>query len=168
VSYVEISDVSPQPSPTIGTTLTVKGKLFMSPELTTVSLDGKPASIVSLDENTIVLNAPPHNDATVVLEVKNSLGTTRVNVAYRSEFTRGDADGNGSLEITDGIAILAYLFQGGSTDCREALDVNDDGELEITDGINLLDFLFQGGIRPPEPFRVKGIDPTPDALYCGR
>src|SRR6185503_18721536 len=131
-------------------------------------LDGSPAEIVSLDDNRIVLLAPPHNDAEVPLEIRNPSGTTIAKLFYRSEFTRGDADSNGRLDITDGISNLAYLFLGGSADCVDALDVDDDGKIEISDGINLLNFLFQGGIRPPEPFLAKGVDPTPDSLYCAR
>ena len=168
VSYVVIDNIAPQPCPTDGDTLTITGKLFMNPDVTTITLDGSPAGILSFEDAKIVLLAPPHNDAEVPLQIKNSVGTTNAKVIYRSEFIRGDSDRNGTLDIADGIANLAYLFLGGSSDCRDALDVNDDGNLEISDGINLLTFLFLGGIRPPEPFLTKGVDPTPDSLYCER
>jgi hypothetical protein len=81
-------------------------------------------------------------------------------------FRRGDANGDGSRDISDAIAALAFLFAGGSMDCDDAADVDDDGQQNITDPIVLLDFLFLGGRAPSEPFGGCGGDPTPDVLDC--
>ncbi len=85
-------------------------------------------------------------------------------------FRRGDADGNGTPEITDPIVVLNYLFQGGATPrCLDAADADDNGEIEITDPIKILNFLFLAGAEPDAPGTVRcGRDPTLDRLpACG-
>jgi len=85
-------------------------------------------------------------------------------------FRRGDADGNGTAEITDPIVVLNYLFQGGATPrCLDAADADDNGAIEITDPIKVLNFLFLAGLEPDFPgTRRCGPDPTFDRLpACG-
>ncbi len=83
-------------------------------------------------------------------------------------FQRGDVDGNGSLEITDPIALLDYLFLGAADlRCNDAADADDNGFLEVTDVINILSYLFLGGADLPAPGpEACGGDPTPDNLGC--
>lgn len=60
--------------------------------------------------------------------------------------TRGDVDGDGSIQITDPIAILQYLFVGGpQPHCIRNADTNDNGGVDLSDAIVLLNFLFQDG-----------------------
>ena len=81
------------------------------------------------------------------------------------EFIRGDADANGVIEITDGIFVLNFLFQGGVAPlCDDAPDADDNGAIEITDPIYTFDFLFLGGLPPPAPSPSCGTDPTADCL----
>lgn len=82
-------------------------------------------------------------------------------------FRRGDADGSGALDISDGVFGLNFLFLGGpSPSCLDAFDTDDSGELSINDGIGIFNFLFLGGAAPAEPFAACGADPTDDALSC--
>ena len=82
-------------------------------------------------------------------------------------FLRGDADGDGQLQLNDAIAILDFLFrQGAGQSCRDALDTDDSGRLSIADAVALLGFLFQGGEPPPPPFPEPGTDRTSDELPC--
>ena len=82
-------------------------------------------------------------------------------------FQRGDADGSGALNITDGIFLLNFLFLGGpSPSCGDAGDADDTGTINITDGIYLLNFLFLGGPNPGAPHPACGTDPTGDDLDC--
>jgi hypothetical protein len=95
----------------------------------------------------------------------------RLRVAVPSPFVRGDADGDGEENITDGIVILRFLFRGGVTpSCRDAADADDNGKVEMTDAIRILNFLFLGGPAHPAPFFPHssscGADPTADALGC--
>ena len=85
-------------------------------------------------------------------------------------FIRGDFTGDGSLDISDPIAELSFLFLGGAdAPCQEAGDVDNDGLRNITDSIFSLQYQFTGGSVPPEPGpRVCGLDPKDpsDALSC--
>lgn len=82
-------------------------------------------------------------------------------------FVRGDANGDSTIDISDGIRILLVLFGGVESLCDDANDANDDGANNITDAVHVLRFLFQGGPPPAAPFPLAGEDPTPDALACG-
>ena len=85
-------------------------------------------------------------------------------------FVRGDADASSSINITDPIRILRFLFREvqPSVGCEDALDVNDDGALNLTDAIALLNYLFRRGPSPAEPHAGCGDDSTEDGLTCER
>ncbi len=84
------------------------------------------------------------------------------------EFLRGDANLDGTIDISDGITILGYLFLGDPPEavCAKTMDADDNSFLEITDAIYLLRYEFAGGPPPPAPFLTCGSDPTPDPLPC--
>ncbi|MEM7262637.1 MAG: hypothetical protein AAF488_11650, partial [Planctomycetota bacterium] len=83
------------------------------------------------------------------------------------QLLRGDADDSGTVNITDGIFILNFLFLGGaSPQCEDSADADDSGAVNITDGIFVLNFLFLGGDTPPAPTGNCGVDPTEDTLFC--
>jgi hypothetical protein len=81
-----------------------------------------------------------------------------------ADFRRGDSNGDGKLNITDPIQVLAHLFQGGTRPaCFDAADADDNGALEITDAVRVLGFLFLGGGTIPAPGPdACGPDPNPD------
>ena len=79
------------------------------------------------------------------------------------KFVRADANGDGGINITDGIFVLNFLFLGGPPPpCEDAADSNDDGGINITDGIYILNFLFLGGPEPLPPYPGCGVDPEGD------
>jgi hypothetical protein len=84
------------------------------------------------------------------------------------EFIRGDADGNGKVNITDAVVILGHLFLGDPPllTCPDAADADDLGTINITDSIYILGFLFLGSSAPPAPSPLPGPDPTEDRLGC--
>lgn len=86
----------------------------------------------------------------------------------KSTFVRGDSNRDGSVDMSDAIFTLAYLFLGWTASCLDALDADDLGSLEVTDAVYLLYHLYLGGPAPPPPYPVPGLDPTPDALGCNR
>ncbi|MCZ6794247.1 MAG: hypothetical protein O7J95_11610, partial [Planctomycetota bacterium] len=83
-------------------------------------------------------------------------------------FIRGDANGDGVLDVSDPIKVLLVLFAGSSSDCPDSLDMDDSGTLNVTDPIRLLSYLFQRGPALPAPFPGPGRDPTDDGLGCVR
>ncbi|MBI4584270.1 MAG: RHS repeat protein [Planctomycetes bacterium] len=84
-------------------------------------------------------------------------------------FKRGDSNSDGTLDISDPIHSLEFLYIGkpGPT-CMDAADANDDGGLDQSDAIYSLEFKFLGGPPPPPPFLECGADLTSDdELGCG-
>jgi hypothetical protein len=82
-------------------------------------------------------------------------------------FIRGNANADASINITDGIYILNYLFLGGPRPpCLDAADANNDSTVNITDGIYVLNFLFLGGLKPPAPHPACGPDSGDDNVSC--
>ncbi len=89
-----------------------------------------------------------------------------------TKFHRGDADVNGTLQLTDAVRILNSLFLGtGVLPCRDAADSDDNGALQLTDAVRILNVLFlgTGSIPAPGPGLTGepcGLDPTDDDLDC--
>jgi hypothetical protein len=92
-----------------------------------------------------------------------------VPVAAKPSFRRGDTDSNGSLELTDAIALLNYLFLGTSRpECLDAGDFGDDGTADISDAIASLGYQFLGGPAPAPPGPTDcGVDPIEEAPDLG-
>ncbi|MFP6737771.1 MAG: thrombospondin type 3 repeat-containing protein, partial [Planctomycetota bacterium] len=85
-------------------------------------------------------------------------------------FYRADADDNGSVQLTDGIYILNFLFLGGAAPpCFDSADADDNGAVQLTDGIFILNFLFLGGGAPPAPGMpgMGACGPDPDGDVDG-
>ena len=82
-------------------------------------------------------------------------------------FIRADRNGDAIIDLSDPVATLLHLFQGGTApSCRDAGDANDDGLIDIADALYTLNFLFTGGPAPPFPFPFCDEDPSPDDLDC--
>jgi hypothetical protein len=80
-------------------------------------------------------------------------------------FLRGEANGDGAIDLSDGVFILSNLFAGGrAPSCPDAADANDDGGIDVSDPIAVFSFLFLGMSRIPPPFPIPGFDPTPDGI----
>ena len=78
-------------------------------------------------------------------------------------FIRGDIDCNGTVNISDPIGLLGYLFASGADPCcLEAADAVNDGTVNISSSVYLLSFLFGGGSAPPAPFPACGSPTLPE------
>ncbi len=87
----------------------------------------------------------------------------------RALLLRGDSNGDATVDISDPIHVLSYLFNGGSEPrCMDAADADDNGDLDITDAIVMLGELFTDSAAIAPPYPTPGEDPTPDGLAaCG-
>ena len=89
---------------------------------------------------------------------------------YLTPFLRGDANGDGVVDISDAAFTLAWLFLGGpEPPCVDAADSNDSGgfQPDVSDSVYLLNWLFLGGTPLPAPGTLEcGSDPTEDDLDC--
>ena len=83
-------------------------------------------------------------------------------------FSRGDANGDSAISLTDAIVVVQNIFLGKLVlfDCEDMLDVNDDGRLDTSDPVFLLNHLFRRGEQLPFPFKSCGPDIESDALRC--
>ena len=102
----------------------------------------------------------------VALHVEGADGSTSEPVAFTvldaPIFLRGDANLDESVDISDPVRVLLYLFAGGEVTCEDAADANDDERVDLTDAVFILDYLFRAGAAPPRPSRQAGADLTGD------
>jgi hypothetical protein len=103
--------------------------------------------------------------------VRNPDGRRSVSIDFTVRgipvFLRGDADGDGKIDLGDAVLLLEYLFLGApSPGCLAAADTDGSGTLSLTDAIFGLEYRFLGGPLPPEPFPTCGKDPKPRGLGC--
>jgi hypothetical protein len=93
-------------------------------------------------------------------------------IGYRPEgrrFIRADADLDGEVTLSDGIAILLHLFAGRPAGCLEALDVNRSREINLTDALHVLIHLFASGMAPHPPYPDCGaFESFKTRLSCER
>lgn len=117
-------------------------------------------NLYSFDQNT--------GASTLIGPGRNMLGLARVSQATVELFRRGDANGDGSVNLLDGIVLLNYLFVPGSAtpSCQDAADLNDSGSLSLPDVVLLLNYLFVPGSPPPvAPGPIScGPDQSADSL----
>ena len=85
---------------------------------------------------------------------------------YEQVFDRGDANVDGSFNISDPIYTLNFLFGGGPMACVKAGDMSDSGDVNIADIVFGLQGIFGVGPLPNAPFGACGVDPTSDLLSC--
>ena len=100
------------------------------------------------------------------LEVGQSRETEEPGQTCASDFRRGDANGDGGVNLSDALAVVNYLFRNGKPPaCPDSADFDDRDDIELTDMILIMNFLFNGVdlSAPPGPFQC-GPDPTPDGL----
>ena len=75
-------------------------------------------------------------------------------------FLRGDSNHDKRVDISDAVAVISYLFRGGTAlQPEQAADINADGALDLADAVYLLNFLYRGGPQPPAPFPQAGAAP---------
>jgi hypothetical protein len=66
--------------------------------------------------------------------------------------TYGDANGDGTVDISDAVYLILYIFSGGSApEPLEAGDANCDGGVDISDVVYLITYIFSGGAAPCAP-----------------
>jgi hypothetical protein len=88
-------------------------------------------------------------------------------IPHDASFLRGDSNADMTVDLSDAIASLNYLFAGGSAPyCADAADANDDGAVDISDPLVTLTSLFSSSGSLPAPSGRQGFDPTPDDLFC--
>ena len=112
----------------------------------------------------------PAINAVVVVEGQSippvqNCGT--VDIIPLTPFIRSDANDDGFTDLSDGVWILNYLFQGGPLNpCLSAIDANDDGSIDTADAIYVIFYFFAGGDPPPAPFPSCGFEANQTIDSC--
>lgn len=101
------------------------------------------------------------------LLVSNQNGISVSSIALPGSYRRGDTNGDGSIDISDGVQILSALFGGEILSCQRTADVNADLQLDLSDAVFLFQFLFNGGAQPLYPTGDPGVAIDPGLLSCG-
>jgi len=124
-------------------------------------------SILKAGTNTIAVEVHQSDgdssDITFDLEL---LAVEEIDIPVEATFLRGDANGDGAVDIADAVRVLFALFAGRPAECDDALDTDDSGDLAVTDAIRIAGYLFLADAPPPPPFPEAGKDPTADGLGC--
>jgi PKD repeat protein len=117
--------------------------------------------LVNNREISPIFNIFTVNNQTVLPVLEESTVTIVSPDTLEATFIRGDVDGNGRVDISDGISLLNFLFTGGPPPrCFDAADVADAASVDISGAIYILNFLFLGGASPWVPYPDAGLDPT--------
>ncbi|MGB2697571.1 MAG: SBBP repeat-containing protein [Candidatus Zixiibacteriota bacterium] len=94
------------------------------------------------------------DDSNNVYVTGEAAGTTSaydyVTIKYvQIEGTRGDANGDDEITISDAVFLINYLFKNGSApDPIQAGDANNDDDITIVDVVYLVNYLFKNGPKP--------------------
>ncbi|MEM7235476.1 MAG: IPT/TIG domain-containing protein, partial [Planctomycetota bacterium] len=85
-----------------------------------------------------------------------------------TNFVRGDANLDGTVDISDPVGILDSLFLGtGDLACPLSADANASRAVDLSDAVSILDYLFLQGEAIPAPFPDCGIDfESEEVLGC--
>jgi hypothetical protein len=61
----------------------------------------------------------------------------------------GDGNGDGEVNVADGVFIINYVFKGGpAPDPIQAGDANCDGDANVADAVYIIAYVFKGGPDP--------------------
>jgi hypothetical protein len=165
-----VTSIDPSSGPIEGgTQVTIRGQHFVSVQAgdIRVQIAGKAlGTLVVADEETITGTTPSGAAGPADVVVTTPFGelTLPGGFTYSAagpRFVRGDCNADDDVNISDGIAVLGFLFLGGAEPpCLDACNPDDGVDLNISDGIAVLNFLFLGGPSPAAPYPDCGTDAT--------
>jgi hypothetical protein len=79
----------------------------------------------------------------------DQLDSDHDNVGDACDYTCGDANGDATVDISDVVYLIAYIFSGGSAPSPLlAGDANCDDTVDISDVVYLIAYIFSGGSAP--------------------
>jgi hypothetical protein len=71
---------------------------------------------------------------------------------FEPQYSCGDCDSSGGIDIDDVVFLIAFVFQGGSSpDPADAGDVDCSASIDIDDIVYLISYVFTGGPAPCDP-----------------
>jgi hypothetical protein len=109
---------------------------------------------ITLDSNSSHLIVPdwrPYNDSLMILVDSGMVGSfsDTMFVENEGEYMRGDANGDGVIDISDVVYLINYLFIHGPAPVPLAAgDATCNGVVDVSDVVYLLNYLFVSGPAP--------------------
>jgi hypothetical protein len=87
---------------------------------------------------------------TFILEEYGTPHTTNITITKPGpQYICGDASGDGTVNISDAVYLIAYIFSGGNPpDPLLSGDANGNGTVNISDAVYLIAYIFSGGTPP--------------------
>ena len=77
-------------------------------------------------------------------------------IAAGKSYVPGRINGDGKLDLADGIFLLSYLFRDGPAPaCLAAADINGDALVDVSDAVNLIYWYFEWQSAPAP---AQGLD----------
>jgi hypothetical protein len=97
-----------------------------------------------------IVSSPDAEEGTFIVTITGSGGGSSHETEFELKtFFRGDANGDGRIDVGDPIYVLNYLFKGDDPPTPyEAGDANCNGTVDLGDAVYLLGYLFKGGPAP--------------------
>ncbi len=135
-----------------------------------LSLDGVPTGSLAARATSTSLTLSTPGSYLICIDGTDACGSafTQVccTVTFEQVFVRLDCNADGSVNISDPIYNLEFLFNSGPSVCFDAMDSNDDSSVNLADVIHGLNAIFGLGPVPSAPYPDCGTDPSADALGC--
>jgi len=104
--------------------------------VTTESLE--PGTYIS---DIIIANNDPDNAAVVI--------PAELEVMAEPQYICGDADGSETVNVSDAVYIINFVFIGGTApEPLQAADVNCDADVNVSDAVYIINYVFAGGAEP--------------------
>jgi hypothetical protein len=157
VSAVVLSFTNPVILPQLGefVILKLRGALSSPPLPPGSGTEPCVLRVVRPDEQGLAGSGEPVQTAITVAgaTVDPVAGGVAVRLQNGSRFSRGDCDGDGQKNLTDGLVLLNYLFLAGAVpSCLAACDFDASGRPNITSALYFFNYLFLEGPNLPAPF----------------
>ena len=73
-------------------------------------------------------------------------------------FTRGDANSDRTIDVSDAARILGHICLGETIGCEDSADADGDRKIDLFDAVRLLGFLFLGSPAELESFALCPIE----------
>jgi hypothetical protein len=86
---------------------------------------------------------------TITFKVTDFFGLTDTKQTLAQVYVCGDANSDATVDISDAVYLIAYIFSGGSAPSPLlAGDANCDSTVDISDAVYLISYIFSGGPAP--------------------